>query len=267
MLPHLQNLTLINKGENEMNELTVFNNEEFGEIRTITIDGEPWFVAADVCRALDLSNPTIATSRLDEDERAKFNLGRQGDGTIINESGLYSLVLGSRKPEAKAFKRWITHDIIPTIRKTGGYVNDAAQFIDSYFGQLDSAQKHALTMIFNESKRMTAQLKEQAPKVDFYDTFVSPNKCTGLRDAAKELGISERKFVNFLIDEKYLYRTPAQQLRPYAKKSNEGLFETKDWYTKSDIVKIRVFFTPQGKQFFHKKLIESGLIDTPQVCA
>lgn len=95
-----------------MNKLTVFNNEEFGEIRTITIDGEPWFVAADVCRALDLSNPTIATSRLDEDERAKFNLGRQGDGTIINESGLYSLVLGSRKPEAKAFKRWITHDIL-----------------------------------------------------------------------------------------------------------------------------------------------------------
>ena len=107
-----------------MNELTVFNNEEFGEVRTVTIDGEPWFVAADVCRALDLSNPTIATSRLDEDERAKFNLGRQGDGTIINESGLYSLVLGSRKPDAKAFKRWVTADILPTIRKTGGYMTD-----------------------------------------------------------------------------------------------------------------------------------------------
>ena len=253
-----------------MNELTVFNNEEFGEIRTITIDGEPWFVAADVCRALEIGNPSMAVERLDDDEKGISTidtLGGKQRMTIINEPGLYSLVLSSRKPEAKAFKRWITHDIIPTIRKTGGYVNDAAQFIDSYFGQLDSAQKHALTMIFNESKRMTAQLKEQAPKVDFYDTFVSPNKCTGLRDTAKELGISERKFVNFLIDEKYLYRTPAQQLRPYAKKSNEGLFETKDWYTKSDIVKIRVFFTPQGKQFFHKKLIESGLIDAPQVCA
>ncbi len=256
-----------------MNELTVFNNEEFGEIRTITIDGEPWFVAADVCRALEIGNPTDATHRLDADEKmitlVSIEGNRRGNPnmTVVNEPGLYTLILSSRKPEAKAFKRWITHDIIPTIRKTGGYVNDAAQFIDSYFGQLDSAQKHALTMIFNESKRMTAQLKEQAPKVDFYDTFVSPNKCTGLRDTAKELGISERKFVNFLIDEKYLYRTPAQQLRPYAKKSNEGLFETKDWYTKSDIVSVRVFFTPQGKQFFHKKLIESGLIDAPQVCA
>ena len=256
-----------------MNELTVFNNEEFGEIRTITIDGEPWFVAADVCRALEIGNPTDATHRLDADEKmitlVSIEGNRRGNPnmTVVNEPGLYTLILSSRKQEAKAFKRWITHDIIPTIRKTGGYVNDAAQFIDSYFGQLDSAQKHALTMIFNESKRMTAQLKEQAPKVDFYDTFVSPNKCTGLRDTAKELGISERKFVNFLIDEKYLYRTPAQQLRPYAKKSNEGLFETKDWYTKSDIVKVRVFFTPQGKQFFHKKLVEKGLIGAPMVCA
>lgn len=100
-----------------MKGLTNFNNEQFGSVRAVSIDGEPWFVAADVCRALDLSNPTIATSRLDEDERAKFNLGRQGEGTIVNEPGLYSLVLGSRKPEAKAFKRWITHDIIPTIRK------------------------------------------------------------------------------------------------------------------------------------------------------
>lgn len=112
-----------------MNELTVFNNEEFGEIRTMTIEGEPWFVAADVCRALDLSNPTIATSRLDEDERAKFNLGRQGDAedkgvancdtlggtqemTIINESGLYSLIISSKLPSAKAFKRWVTADIL-----------------------------------------------------------------------------------------------------------------------------------------------------------
>lgn len=253
-----------------MNELTVFNNEEFGEIRTITIDGEPWFVAADVCGALEIRNPTDAMRRLDADERTLVSIEGASNGlpvNAVNEPGLYTLILGSRKPEAKAFKRWITHDIIPTIRKTGGYVNDAAQFIDSYFGQLDSAQKHALTMIFNESKRMTAQLKEQAPKVDFYDTFVSSDKCTGLRVTAKELRVPEREFVKFLIDEKYLYRTPSKQLLPYAKKGNEGLFEVKDYYTRSDFVKPQVFFTPQGKQFFHKKLIESGLIDAPQVCA
>jgi Rha family phage regulatory protein len=114
------------------NNIQVFNNEEFGEVRTVMVSGEPWFVAVDVCKALELSNPTVAVSRLDEDERSKFNLGRQGEGTIVNEAGLYSLILGSRKPEAKAFKRWITHDVIPAIRKT-------AQRLESieYTGKID----------------------------------------------------------------------------------------------------------------------------------
>ncbi len=86
-------------------------------VRAVTLEGEPWFVAADVCFALGHSNVSMALDRLDDDERAKFNLGRQGETNIVNEPGLYSLVLGSRKPEAKAFKRWITHEVI---RKTGG---------------------------------------------------------------------------------------------------------------------------------------------------
>ncbi|MDL2257858.1 Bro-N domain-containing protein [Eubacteriales bacterium OttesenSCG-928-K08] len=104
-----------------MNKLQVFNNSQFGEVRVIEKNGEPWFVAADVCRALEHSNVTMAVTGLEEDERAKFNLGRQGETNIVNEPGLYALVLGSRKPEAKAFKRWITHDVIPAIRKTGQY--------------------------------------------------------------------------------------------------------------------------------------------------
>ena len=88
-------------------------------------DGEPWFVAADVCKILELKNPTVVIGRLDEDERAKFNLGRQGEGTIVNEPGLYSLMMGSRKPQAKEFKRWITHEVIPSIRKHGAYATEA----------------------------------------------------------------------------------------------------------------------------------------------
>lgn len=159
--------------------------------------------------------------------------------------------------------------------------NERGKQARQYFLQIEKAWNDpdmimARALKFAEGKLRLAEAKISGlqseldvaqPKADFYDTFVSPNKCTGLRDTAKELGISERKFVNFLIDEKYLYRTPAKQLRPYAKKSNEGLFETKDWYTKSDIVAVRVFFTPQGKQFFYKKLIEKGLIGAPMVCA
>ena len=111
------------------NNMQIYQSEKFGEIRTLNLNGEPWFVAVDVCIALDLSNPTIAVSRLDEDERAKFNLGRQGDATIVNEPGLYTLILGSRKPEAKAFKRWITHEVIPAIRKHGTYISPNAEAV------------------------------------------------------------------------------------------------------------------------------------------
>lgn len=104
-----------------MNELQIFNNPNFGEIRTIDQNGEPWFVAKDICEILEIANTTQALGRLDDDERALLNIGRQGDANIVNEYGLYTLVLGSRKPEAKEFKRWITHEVIPSIRKTGSY--------------------------------------------------------------------------------------------------------------------------------------------------
>lgn len=107
-----------------MNEITVFESDQFGQVRTVMQDGSPWFVAADVCRALELNDTFKAVERLDDDEKGA-NLIRTPGGnqemTVVNEPGLYSLVLGSRKPEAKAFKRWITHEVLPSIRKTGSY--------------------------------------------------------------------------------------------------------------------------------------------------
>lgn len=107
-------------------EMQVFQNDEFGEVRTVMREGEPWFVAADVCRVLELEDTGRATERLDEDEltRIKIVSGGQGREMIaVNEPGLYSLVLGSRKPEARRFKRWITHDVLPSIRKYGMYAS------------------------------------------------------------------------------------------------------------------------------------------------
>lgn len=104
-----------------MSTLPVIFNFGTQSIRTIDKDGEVWFVASDVCAVLEVSNPTQAVQRLDDDERSMLNIGRQGDVHIINESGLFSLVLSSRKEQAKAFKRWVTHDVLPSIRKTGEY--------------------------------------------------------------------------------------------------------------------------------------------------
>lgn len=106
-------------------DIRVFNNGEYGELRTMMIDGEPWFVAADVCKALEIKNNRDAMERLDADEKGVAltdTLGGKQEMSIVNEPGLYSLVLGSRKPEAKAFKRWITHDVIPSLRKHGAYI-------------------------------------------------------------------------------------------------------------------------------------------------
>ena len=104
-----------------MNELQIFNSEEFGEIRTITKDNEPMFCLADVCKALDIKNATDVAKRLDYDERTRLNLGRQGETNFVTESGLYAVILRSDKPNAKKFRKWITGEVLPSIRKTGSY--------------------------------------------------------------------------------------------------------------------------------------------------
>ena len=103
-----------------MNKIKIWNYDNL-EIRTIEKDGEPWWVLSDVCKVLELSNPSKVAQRLDEDERSNFELGRQGTAIIINESGLYSVILRSDKPQAKPFRKWVTSEVLPSIRKTGGY--------------------------------------------------------------------------------------------------------------------------------------------------
>ena len=108
-----------------MNEIQLFNNDEFGQVRVVEIDGEPWFVAADVCRILEIGNPSQALTRLDDDEKNTLilNEGNRGNPNVnvVNEPGLYRLIFASRKPEAKKFQRWIYHEVLPSIRKSGSY--------------------------------------------------------------------------------------------------------------------------------------------------
>lgn len=109
-----------------MNELKIWNYEN-SEVRTVNVDGEPWFVLADVCKVLEIKNTTDTAKRLDEDERSRLNLGRQGEAIIINESGLYAVILRSDKPQAKPFRKWVTSEVLPAIRKTGAYIPEQKQ--------------------------------------------------------------------------------------------------------------------------------------------
>ena len=147
---------------NMNNELTVWNYGD-NDVRILMIDDEPWLVLADVCRVLELSNPTIVAGRLDADERAKFNLGRQGETTIISESGFYSVVLRSDKPQAKPFRKWVTSVVLPSIRKNGFYAGDM-----NFSRELQVLIQHERMMAQHQK-----QLDEVQNKVDaIQDTFM-----------------------------------------------------------------------------------------------
>lgn len=233
-----------------MNELQIFNNEDF-EVRATMKDGEPLFVAADVCKALDIGNPTQAMTRLDEDESTLISNEGGREVNAVTESGLYALVLGSRKPEAKQFKRWITHDVIPSIRKTGGYI--AGQNELSPEELMAKALKVAEKTLAEREARisaLTVQNAIMAPKADYFDELVERNTLTNFRETAKELGIPPKKFVDFLLGRKYLYRDKKGKLLPYEDK-NSGLFEVKEALNdKTKWSGTQTLVTPKGRETF-----------------
>lgn len=243
------------------NKIEVFKNEQFGEVRTVLINCEPWFVAADVCRALEIANPSQVITRLDADEKMNTLISNEGirrgnpNMTIVSEAGLYSIILTSRKPEAKAFKRWITHEVIPSIRKTGAYMTtpvlERIQSDPAYIFEIATA----LLREHNRVTELETTLSIAQPKADYYDAFVNPDDCTNIRTTAKELGIPERQFVKFLISEKYLFRSPSGQLLPYNKKSNEGMFIVRDFVTYA-FTGSQTYFTPKGKDIIRLRYAE-----------
>lgn len=241
------------------NKLMTFENAAFGKIRTLTIDGEPWFVAADVCRALEIGNPSMAVERLDDDEKGISTidtLGGKQRMTIINEPGLYSLVLSSRKPEAKAFKRWITHEVIPAIRKYGGYMTKS--LLEQVLENPNLIYEFARRMLAEQQKneRLRQELDRAKPKADYYDAFIHPESCTNIRATAKELKVPEKMFTAFLIRKRYLYRAPSGSLMPYAKAADDGLFFVKDYIAVNGHQGVYTLVTPKGKALFLSMLGE-----------
>lgn len=158
-------------------------------LRTLSDEaGEPWFVAKDVCDILEISNPSDALKRLDDDERSRFNLGRQGETNIVNEAGLYVLVLGSRKPEAHEFKRWVTHDVLPQIRRTGGYIPTDAG--DDDMTILAKAVMIGQRTMEAQKQKIAAQqtrIDELQPKASMWDNFVDIPDVLSVGNSAKLL--------------------------------------------------------------------------------
>lgn len=227
------------------NKMTLFTNAELGNVRVLEIDGEPYFVGKDVAVALGYKDSSDAIKKHVDNEdklsRRFADSGQNREMYIINESGLYSLILSSKLPSAKAFKRWITAEVLPAVRKTGGYVNDTEQFVDYYFADCNEYGRKAITLMLDETKRMANQLAVQAPKVLFADAVESSKTSIPVGDLAKiikqnGIDIGQNRLFSWLRMNDYLIKSGDRRNMPTQKSMDLGLFE----------VKISTYYRPDG---------------------
>ena len=251
-----------------MTDLQIFNNDRFGQVRIIPVDGELMFVAKDVCDCLEITKHRDAISRLDSDERGSVKLDTPGgkqDIAAINEYGLYSLVLSSRKPEAKDFKRWITHDVIPAIRKTGSYSMVIPQTLpEALRAYADEVESH------NATKAIVAQQEQQIaefkPVKDYVDKILSSKSCLAITQIAADYGMSAQE-LNKILHEAGLQRKVGDQWILYKQHMAKGFTKSETFtFCRSDgrlDSKITTKWTQKGRLEIHNILSK---LDIHAVC-
>ena len=242
-----------------MNNLKIFENKEFGEIRTAVVDDEPMFCLIDICKALEMSNPTIVAQRLDDDERTKLDLGRQGETNFITESGLYTVILRSDKPNAKKFRKWVTSEVLPSIRKNGGYIAGQETMSD------DELMARALQVAQNKILERDRQIETMKPKAIFADAVAASHTSILIGDLAKLISqngvnIGQKRLFKWLRDNGYLIKRNGSDWNMPTQRSMEmKLFEVKESTINNPDGSIRINRTPKvtgkGQQYFVNKFL------------
>lgn len=230
------------------------------QIRTVEKDGDPWWVLKDVCDVLEISKYRDTADRLDIDERETIRVDTPGgkqEMICVNESGLYNVILRSDKPQAKPFRKWVTNEVLPSIRKHGAYM--APETLEATILNPDYIIKLATALKSEQDKRksleaanssLTVDNQIMKPKADYFDELVDRNLLTNLRETAKQLEIPPKKFVNFLLERKFIYRDKKGKLLPYEDK-NKGLFEVKECFNdKTQWSGTQMLITPKGRETF-----------------
>lgn len=251
-----------------MTDLQIFNNDRFGQIRIVPVDGELMFVAKDVCDCLEITKYRDAISRLDSDERGSVKLDTPGgkqDIAAINEYGLYNLVLSSRKPEAKEFKRWITHDVIPAIRKTGSYSisipKSLPEALRAYANEVES--HNATKAIVAQQEQQIAEFK---PVKDYVDKILSSKSCLTITQIAADYGMSAQE-LNKILHEAGLQRKVGDQWILYKQHMSKGFTKSETFtFCRSDgrlDSKITTKWTQKGRLEIHNILSK---LDIHAVC-
>ena len=249
-----------------MNELKIFKNSEFGEIRTVEIDGEPWFVGKDVAEILGYANPSKALSdHVDEEDKLNneslSSLGQRG-GWLINESGLYSLILSSKLSTAKKFKRWVTSEVLPSIRRTGAYGVQVPRTLKEAL-QLALEQEEKLEALQLDNSIKTQQIAELQPKATYYDLILQCRDWLSMTESAKDYGMSA-KGMNKKLHELGVQYNQSGVWFLYAKYQSEGYTQTKTQnYNKPDGsqgARTHMYWTQKGRLFLYDFLKSKGIL-------
>lgn len=252
-----------------MSEMQIFEKAEFGKVRVVEREGDPWFVAKDVCECLELTDVSKTISLLDDDEKGTNSIrtpGGEQQMLVVSEPGLYSLILRSRKPEAKAFKRWVTHDVIPSIRKRGLYATPHT--VEAMLADPDTAIK-LLTSLKEErakSAALAAKVERDAPKVLFADAVSTSKTSILIGDMAKILAqngikIGQKRLFAHLREHGYLMQAGKSKNIPTQHSIEKGLFEVKESAVTMPDGSVRTRITPmvtgKGQLYFVKKFLSA----------
>lgn len=237
-----------------MNQMEIFKNPEFGSVR-IVVDGEKYFFCGmDVARALGYKDTVNALKAHCKEDGVAFyhltdSLGREQKAKFISEGNLYRLIVHSKLPSAERFERWVFDEVLPTIRQYGAYLT--REKLWEVATSPEALLKLCSDLLAEREKN--AALREDNARLQgkavYYDLFIDLRHSTNLRTTAKELDVPERRFVRFLLERRYVYRTPSGCVLPYAKGSNEGLFCVKDFCRNSHTGSYTLV-TPKGKLHF-----------------
>ena len=252
-----------------MNDMQIFTYNS-NEVRTVEMNGEPWFVLKDVCEVLGMDSTQLkkVADRLEADEKGRTQITTPGgmqESWVINESGLYNVILRSDKPEAKPFRKWVTSEVLPSIRKHGAYMTpetlQAAILNPDTMIQLCQqlkAEQDKNAALTAQNSQLTVDKQIMQPKADYFDELVDRNLLTSFRETAKELGIKPKAFVDWLLSKKYIYRDQKGKLMPYEGKNN-GLFEVKECFNeKTQWGGVQTLITPKGRETFRLLCLKAG---------
>jgi prophage antirepressor-like protein len=249
----------MNGGLKMSNQLQKVFEYQGNAVRTVTVEGAPWFVAKDVCDILEHSNSRMALDRLDDDEKGVSSidtLGGNQEVQVVNEPGLYNLVLGSRKPEAKAFKRWVTHEVLPAIRRHGMYaveeLLDNPDLMIKTFTALKEEREKTKRLEL-QSAQQSQIINELSPKATYYDLVLQNKSLLAITKIAKDYGMSGTA-LNALLHELSIQYKQGDVWLLYQKYADKGYTQSKTHVIDDERNKFHTYWTQKGRLFIYDLL-------------